>query len=186
MKLGVRMPKIEEEVEISDDYGYPDEREGVLLNKSKRISDEKEAILMMEKFLQKFIDLMLQNQKTVEGLIRSNDALREDIAVMIGKMERLYDKFDEFVTLVKEAAREDTEENIAKEIVKETILPLKEALEKMSEEMKETNENIADLLVSIDKRLKRLTLPQQSTNVEVGNLKEKMMEILSTSNNTSP
>jgi len=175
------MPRINDEVEISDDYDYS-ERDDVLLNKTKRSSNEEEFVLMMEKFLQKFIDLMLQNQKIVEGLIRSNDALREDIAVMIGKMERLYDKFDEFVTLVKEAAREDTEENIAKEVVKESIMPLREVLEKMSQDLKESNDNIADLLVSIDKRLKRLSVPQQSSNIDVGNLKDKMMEILNKSN----
>ncbi len=167
------MPNERDEVELRGFDSYEDD---VLLNKSHQPKANKTEELL-EGFLQKFIDIMIQNQKIVEGLVRSNDALREDLAVMIGKMERLYDKFDEFVTIIKEAAKEDTEENIAKEVVKESIIPLKETLEKISDDLRQSNETIADLLTSIDKRLKRLS-SSSSSSVEVGNIKDKMMEIL--------
>ncbi len=172
------MPRNYDEVEISDNFDYPD-REDVLLNKTHHYSKEEKTFEVMEKFFQRFMDLMIQNQKIVDGLVRSNDALREDIAVMIGKMERLYDKFDEFVSLVKEAAREDAETVIAKDIVEHSVKPLQEALEKMSNSIKESNETIADLLISIDKRLKRISSGgNQTPEVSTAGLKDKMMEIL--------
>ncbi|NPA38318.1 MAG: hypothetical protein GXN99_00820 [Candidatus Nanohaloarchaeota archaeon] len=169
-----------DEVEIK----YDDEDdENILINKKKEEIKEmmrrEHEIKELEKIMEKFMDITLENQKIITNVVRSNESLREDLAVLIGKVDRLFDKFEDFVNVVKEAAEEDNEEHLAQQIVKKSIEPIANTISELSKSIQESNQMILEVLTSIDKRLKRLQAGTASPAHEVS-LKEKMMQLLAT------
>lgn len=123
----------------------------------------------MEKFIDKVIDMVEMNQKIVDDMVRSNQSLREDLNVLIGKMDTLQSKIATFVDMVQSAAEggeEDEEEDMedkSAEILKtglaESIRPIVDQIQIMNKQAQDTNTSLMQSMDNLDKRLKRMQAP---------------------------
>lgn len=115
----------------------------------------------LEKFIDKVMDMVELNQKIIEDIVRSNQAMREDIGILVGKLDALQAKIGGFIEIVQSAAETDIAQTAA-ESTSETIKPLVEHLETMSTQTRETNAQILASLESIEKLLRRTPAPMHS------------------------
>ncbi len=138
-----------------------------MLEKSK--SDE-----IFNRVLDKLIDLTEINQRIVEEMVRSNQGLREDIEILVAKMNTLEDKMNDFVDILrniaeaelKEAESKFDPEEIAKTIsesINNSISPvfaeMGKKLEELVNKMNDENKNLIQVLIAMDKKLKKITSP---------------------------
>ena len=112
----------------------------------------------LEKFIDKVMDMVELNQKIVEDMVRSNQATREDVGVLVGKLDTLQAKISGFVDMIQTAAESDVAQTAA-DSTAETLKPLVERLEDMSNQTKETNAQLVQSLENIEKLLRK---PQSS------------------------
>ncbi len=148
---------MKDEVELSaDDY------EVMPLTPLRKLEKRLERLEMQrsthnfERLIDKILDMTELNQRIIDEVVKANQGLREDIAVLIGKLDNLHDKVDEFVTMIKEAGENESEDKLAEQIVEKSVKPLVEAIEKSNNEALESNKMMVDLLMNIEKRLKRM------------------------------
>ncbi len=146
-----------DEVEITgDDYEVVPLTPLRKLEKRLEQIENKKSSENFERLIDKILDMTELNQRIIDEVVKANTGLREDMAVMMGKMDKLHDKIDEFVTMVKEAGETESEDKLAQQIIDHSMKPLMEQLSNANKETAETNKMMVDLLVSIEKRLKRL------------------------------
>jgi len=144
-----------------------------MLEKSK--SDE-----IFNRVLDKLIDLTEINQRIVEEMVRSNQGLREDIEILVAKMNTLEDKMNDFVDILrniaeaelKEAESKFDPEEIAKTIsesITNSISPvfseMGKKLEELVNKMNDENKNLIQVLIAMDKKLKKITSLGVSTQM---------------------
>lgn len=111
-----------------------------------------------ERFLDKVVDMVEMNQRMVADVVQSNQALREDLGVMIGKLDILSTKISDFVEIIREAGEAEVEGTISKDVVDSVVAPLVDKMENINSKNSELNANMVTLLDNIDKRLKRLNV----------------------------
>ena len=116
----------------------------------------------LEKFIDKMMDMVELNQKIIEDIVRSNQATREDIGVLVGKLDSLQTKITSFVDLIQNAAESDVAQTAA-DSTTITIKPLIDRLEEMSNHTQETNTQLVESLENIEKLLRRPQAPMPST-----------------------
>ncbi|MFH1432168.1 MAG: hypothetical protein ABIG84_03040 [archaeon] len=121
------------------------------------------SINSLEKFIDKVIGMVEMNQKIVDEVVRANQGLREDISILISKIDASQTKMAEFVDIIKEAGEQETGENISKEMIETVVNPLLEKMENASNKTAETNTQMVETLSSIEKRLKTMQLGGQGT-----------------------
>ena len=160
---------------------YDEDEDNILINKKRaKLREEREIkekeLSELQEVMRRFMDITLENQKIITNVVRSNESLREDLAVLIGKVDRLFDKFEDFVEVIKAAAEEDSEEHLAHNIVKTTLEPFLQKFEEFSKGLQESNQMMLEVLTSIDKRMKRLQSSTTGNTAE--SLKERMMQLL--------
>jgi len=109
----------------------------------------------LERFVDKIIDMTELNQKIVDGMIKSNQALREDVGVLIGKMDNLSGNLNDFINLIKTAGEQDIEAT-SKEAFKDAIKPFVDQVTQIAKTTQEGNTVLAESLENINKRLKRI------------------------------
>ncbi len=112
----------------------------------------------LEKFIDKVMDMVELNQKIVEDMVRSNQSTREDVGVLVGKLDTLQAKISGFVDMIQSAAESDVAQTAA-DSTAETLKPLVDRLEDMSNQTKETNAQLIQSLENIEKLLRK---PQSS------------------------
>ncbi len=119
----------------------------------------------LEKFIDKVMDMVELNQKLIEDIIRSNQAMREDMSILIGKLDTLQSKVGGFVEVIQSAAESGVAETAA-ESTGEVLKPLVDRLETMSKQTQETNTQMVQSLENIEKLLRRPQIPvsQQPIN----------------------
>lgn len=146
---------VQNEVEIPhDDY------EIVPLTPLRRLEKRMEAIETtksmsnLEKFIDKVIDMVEMNQKIVEEVVRANQGLREDISILISKIDDSQAKMSQFVEIIKDAGEQEGGETLSKEFIEHIVTPMIEKIEAGNTKVAETNNQILETLSSIDKRLK--------------------------------
>jgi|GEM_PF-1980744 len=108
----------------------------------------------LEKFIDKMMDMVELNQKIIEDIVRSNQATREDIGVLVGKLDSLQAKITSFVDIVQNAAESDVAQTAA-DSTAESIKPLIERLEAMNDQTKESNTQLVEGLGNIEKLLRK-------------------------------
>ncbi|MCK4967485.1 MAG: hypothetical protein KAS12_00395 [Candidatus Aenigmarchaeota archaeon] len=109
----------------------------------------------LERFVDKILDMTEMNQKIVDEMVKSNQSLREDVGVLIGKMDSLNDNMNEFVSLIKSAGEHDTEAT-SKAAVTDAITPVVDKMAEIMKNSQDGNDALAETLENIDKRLKRM------------------------------
>jgi len=92
------------------------------------------------------------NQRIVEEVVRSNQGLREEIEVLVGKLNNLEEKLETFVDLLKSIGEEELKGGSPEEYLN----PVLRKFEEMTAKIVEGNKNVIQALTSIDKRLRRM------------------------------
>lgn len=146
-----------------------DDYEIIPLTPLRRIEKRLEAIETsksinsLEKFIDKVIGMVEMNQKIVDEVVRANQVLREDISILISKIDASQTKMSEFVDIIKEAGEQESGENISKEMIDNVVGPLVQKMEAASNKTADTNTQMVETLSSIEKRLKTMQLGGQGT-----------------------
>lgn len=164
MSTAAKEPKVragdgeeEEEFELkapSDEYEVMPVAPLRRLEKRLEFLEQAKTSTNLEKFVDKVLDMVELNQKIVEEVIRSNVSLREDIAVLVGKMDELYSRLGDFIDVIKAAGEEEGAEVVSKKIVEASITPLVSKIEESNKKLQESNAAIADALSAIERRLR--------------------------------
>lgn len=118
----------------------------------------------LEHFVDKIIDMVELNQKIVDEVVKANQGLREDLAVLIGKMTDSETKLSELISLLKDASETGMEAGETQDIGK-AIAPLTEKVSQTMEKSLEVNASILDALASIDKDIKRISQAPQPPSI---------------------
>ncbi len=144
-----------------------------MLEKSR--SDE-----IFNRVLDKLIDLTEINQRIVEEMVRSNQGLREDIEILVAKMNTLEDKMNDFVDILRniaEAELKEAESKFDPDIIAKTISEsinnsissvfseIGKKLENLVNKMNDENKNLIQVLIAMDKKLRRLSSSPQNNAI---------------------
>ena len=108
----------------------------------------------LERFVDKILDMVALNQKIVDEVVKANQGLREDMAVLIGKMNDNQERLSEFIGILRDASESELEGNDSKSIAE----ALKPYFDKMSESTSKTlemNSTLADTLASLDRNMRK-------------------------------
>ena len=162
---------ISDEVEINADS---DEYEivpmGPIRKLEKRLEkvESKNSLSGDESLIRDILDLMKSNQKIVDDMTENTNKLRNSVEDLTHKMDTVIDNMNEFMSILKEASEVSLEEDVSSEIGKSVIAPLKDemseinsGLSNMSENLERNNEQMAEGLEKLDKRLKRIYASQK-------------------------
>ncbi|MBW6451855.1 MAG: hypothetical protein K0B02_03945 [DPANN group archaeon] len=110
----------------------------------------------LERLMDKIIDMVELNQRIVDEMIKANTGLRDTVGILVNKMDSLNDKITNFVNIVADAGKEESEESDSIIAVKGIIEPLIQNIVNTNEKLIKSNELVTTSLSTIDKRLKRL------------------------------
>ncbi len=142
----------DEEYEIPyDDYEVMPINPLRRLEKRLEALEESRTLSNLERFIDKIIDMTELNQKIVEEVVRSNQGLREEIEVLVGKLDKLEEKIEQFVDILKMLGEEE-----ARSGGEEVMMKIAEKFDDIANKIAESNTNVLQALTSIDKRLKKL------------------------------
>ncbi len=122
------------------------------LEKRLEALEASRTVVNLERFLDKIIDMTELNQRIVEEVVRSNQGLREEIEVLVGKLNNLEEKLETFVDLLKSIGEEELKGGAPEEY----LGPVLKKFEEIASNIAEGNKNIIQALTSIDKRLRRI------------------------------
>ncbi|VVB59295.1 Uncharacterised protein [uncultured archaeon] len=135
----------------------------------RRLEKRMEAMEMtksannLEKFIEKVMDMVELNQKIIEDIVRSNQAMREDMSILVGKLDTLQTKVGGFVEIIQNAAESDVAQTAA-ETTGETIKPLIDQIESTSRQSQEMNTRMLQSLENIEKLLRRPQIPSSAVS----------------------
>ncbi len=148
---------VRDEVELprEDDYEFVPLTPVRRLEKRLDVLETTKSTQSLERFVDKIIDMTELNQKIVDSMVKSNQSLREDVGVLIGKMDSLNDNLNEFVALIKTAGEQDID-SPSKDAFSNAVKPLVDKVEEITKGAQDSNMAIAETLENIDKRLKRM------------------------------
>lgn len=156
------MPQKNDAVSGGDDF------EVVAMSPIRRLEKRLDAIETtktsqnLEHFIDKVIDMVELNQRIVDEVVKANQGLREDIAVLIGKMTDNETKHSELLHLLKEAGDADVGGDYQN--LEKAIAPIFERVSETTAKTLEANASILDALASIDRNIKKLA-PQAPTSI---------------------
>ena len=110
----------------------------------------------LERFIDKALNMVELNQKIVEEVVKANQGLREDLAVLVGKMDQTNERTCELIEIIKEAGDGEEEGKSNADDLKNIMTPLIERIEDIKKSASDNNISIAEALASMDKRIKRM------------------------------
>lgn len=179
------MVRDEIELQGNDDYEVVPLTPLRRLEKRIEMMETTKSTQNLERFVDKILDMTEMNQKIVDEMVKSNQALREDVGVLIGKMDNLNNNMNEFVSIIKSAGEQDME-STSKTAVTEAITPLIDKMTEITKGTQEGNEALAETLENIDKRLKRMQTPPTAKPVSSILARRGMMGAQQQSNSPPP
>jgi DNA repair exonuclease SbcCD ATPase subunit len=110
----------------------------------------------VQKLMEQVIELIKSNQRIIDDVVKANAELRDELAKVPGKIDKLMGTLNDFMEILKEASEE---ESAGAAIGPEVMKPLADKLGEMIEQNKkqlESNQTMLTALETIDKRLKRI------------------------------
>lgn len=116
----------------------------------------------LERFVDKIIDMVELNQKIVDEVVRANQGLREDLAVLVGKMTDTQDKLSQFISMLREASESEMEGADSHGIA-EAIKPFADRITEATSKSIEMNSALMDTLSSLDRSMRKLTPASQGS-----------------------
>lgn len=172
---GLVMPTNEVEIPMDDNDDY----EVVPLTPLRRIEKRLEAMetsksaTNFERFIDKVLNMVEMNQKIVDEVVKANQGLREDISVLISKMDDAQSKMTDFMEIIKDAGEEGGGESMNKDLIEHIISPFVDKFESASNKTTETSTQIVDTLSSIEKRLKTMNMGASGAPTGAGNILQR-------------
>lgn len=112
----------------------------------------------VQKLMEQVIELIKSNQRIIDDVVKANAELRDELAKIPGKVDKLLGTMNDFMEILKEASQEEAG---GAAIGPEVMKPLADKLGELVEQNKkslESNGTMITALDTIDKRLKRLYL----------------------------
>lgn len=112
----------------------------------------------VQKLMEQVIELIKSNQRIIDDVVKANAELRDELAKIPGKVDKLLGTMNDFMEILKEASQEETS---GAAIGPEVMKPLADKLGELVEQNKKGLESSGTMLTAletIDKRLKRLYL----------------------------
>ena len=110
----------------------------------------------VQKLMEQVIELIKSNQRIIDDVVKANAELRDELAKIPGKMEKMMETLTEFMTILKEASEEEAKAGgLGAEVMKPVTDKLGEMLEQNKKSL-EANQTMLGALETIDKRLKRI------------------------------
>jgi predicted nuclease with TOPRIM domain len=119
----------------------------------------------MERLMDKIIDMVELNQRIVDEMVKANTGLREDLSLLVAKMDKLQDSLSNFIQIVEEAGKEEIEDSEAIVAIKNMVKPLVDSINATNEKLIRSNDELMNNLAVIDKRLKRIQPAQSHLNL---------------------
>jgi cell division septum initiation protein DivIVA len=110
----------------------------------------------VQKLMEQVIELIKSNQRIIDDVVKANAELREELAKVPGKIDKLMVTLNDFMTILKEASAEESgSASIGPEVMKPVTDKLGEMLEQNKKSL-EADQTMLTSLETIDKRLKRI------------------------------
>ncbi len=110
----------------------------------------------VQKLMEQVIELIKSNQRIIDDVVKANAELREELAKVPGKIDKLMVTLNDFMTILKEASAEESGgASIGPEVMKPVTDKLGEMLEQNKKSL-EADQTMLTSLETIDKRLKRI------------------------------
>lgn len=163
MLKGIIMPQ------KTDVSGEQDDFEVVPLTPLRRLEKRLDTLETtkttqnLERFVDKILDMVELNQKIVDEVIKANQGLREDLAVLIGKITDNETKLAELLTMLKEASETDLGSAETQNLEK-ALTPLVDKISNSMAKNVEVNSAVLDALASIDKDIRKIS-PSQPASI---------------------
>ncbi|OYT35293.1 MAG: hypothetical protein B6U87_00590 [Candidatus Aenigmarchaeota archaeon ex4484_52] len=110
----------------------------------------------IETFTDKMFSVTELNQKIIDDVIRSNHGLREDLSVLIGKIETLTKKMESFMNLMNQAMEIDVGTNATKDVINTISKPIMQNINEIVQQNKKTNDALMQSLDEMLKTMKRM------------------------------
>jgi hypothetical protein len=108
--------------------------------------------------MEQVIELIKSNQRIIDDVVKANTELRDDLAKIPGKIDKLLGTMNDFMEILKSASEEETREvGIGPEVMKPVTDKIGELIEQ-NKSSGEFNKTMLTALETIDKRLKRIYL----------------------------
>jgi hypothetical protein len=110
----------------------------------------------VQKLMEQVIELIKSNQRIIDDVVKANAELRDELAKIPGKMDKLMGTMNDFMEILKEASEEEAS---GAGVGPESLKPVTDKLGEMVDQNKkslEANQTMLSALETIDKRLKRL------------------------------
>lgn len=112
----------------------------------------------VQKLMEQVIELIKSNQRIIDDVVKANAELRDELAKIPGKVDKLLGTMSEFMEILKEASQEEAGgAAIGPEVMKPMVDKLGELVEQNKKGL-ESSGTMLTALETIDKRLKRLYL----------------------------
>jgi DNA repair exonuclease SbcCD ATPase subunit len=127
------------------------------LEKRLEKMEDTSSTSQVQKLMEQVIELIKSNQRIIDDVVKANAELRDELAKIPGKIDKLFGTLNDFMDLLKTASEE--EERAGTGMGPEAVKPLVEKLTEMVNQNKqslEADQTMLTALETIDKRLKRL------------------------------
>ncbi len=116
----------------------------------------------VRKLIEEIIELIKSNQRVIDDVVKSDAELRNEMSKLPGKIDELLDNMKEFMDLLKTSSTEETVSDISKDVMNPLVNKMEEMVEQSKKSL-EVNQAALTSLGIIDKRLKRLNMPAESS-----------------------
>ncbi len=109
----------------------------------------------VQKLMEQVIELIKSNQRIIDDVVKANAELRDELARVPSKIDKLLGTMTEFMDLLRIASEEENAAGVGPEVFKPLVDKMGEMVEQNKKSLEADHTQLA-ALETIDKRLKRL------------------------------
>jgi methyl-accepting chemotaxis protein len=125
------------------------------LEKRLEKMEDTSSTSQVQKLMEQVIELIKSNQRIIDDVVKANAELRDEIARIPGKVDKLLETMGEFMDLLRLASEEEERGGAGPETFKPMVDKMTEMVEQNKKSL-EASQTMLTALETIDKRLKRL------------------------------
>ncbi len=125
------------------------------LEKRLEKMEDTSSTSQVQKLMEQVIELIKSNQRIIDDVVKANAELRDEIARIPSKVDKLLETMNEFMDLLRLASEEEERGGVGPEAFKPMVDKMTEMVEQNGKSL-EASQTMLTSLETIDKRLKRL------------------------------
>jgi Mg2+ and Co2+ transporter CorA len=125
------------------------------LEKRLEKMEDTSSTSQVQKLMEQVIELIKSNQRIIDDVVKANTELRDEMAKIPGKVDKLLDGMNEFMDLLRLASEEEERGGVGPDAFKPMVEKITELVDQNKKSL-EANQTMLTALETIDKRLKRL------------------------------